>query len=144
MIGEGWNLTAGVRVKLTTMRSARRAFVASLLALGLVVPYQLAPEHLHEADAAHRAVVHTHVAPYHHESGMSDADNGVIWLPEVGVQSETFDFQVPWAVAPAEAATAHDLKRGVVTPRFGAALPGDVPCAVETQRQLGSRLRNHL
>ena len=22
--------------------------------------------------------------------------------------------------------------------------PGDVPCAVETQRQLGSRLRNHL
>ena len=25
-----------------------------------------------------------------------------------------------------------------------AAVPGDVPCVVETQRQLGSRLRNHL
>ena len=27
---------------------------------------------------------------------------------------------------------------------FSAVWEGDVPCAVETQRQLGSRLRNHL
>ena len=36
-------------------------------------------------------------------------------------------------------------RRHVLMPAAALAdLLGDVPCAVETQRQLGSRLRNHL
>ena len=57
-----------------------------------------------------------------------------------GVSKTTF---FKWRSKYAGASVA-DVKRLRELEGEHATLKGDVPCAVETQRQLGSRLRNHL
>ena len=74
----------------------------------------------------------------YHERAMTHGTN-IIETHREGVMSTREDARAD------QVGTSEGIGRRTVIGRsLGVALAGDVPCAVETPRQLGSRLRNHL
>jgi len=87
------------------MQPLGRILAATALAPWLVLSSAVAPEHVHESDAAdhHAAVAHRHFAPHDHDAAdvshldhdgaeVSDADDHVVWLDEVGIAEATHSF----------------------------------------------------
>jgi hypothetical protein len=87
------------------MRTLGRIIAATALAPWLVVSSALAPEHVHESEAAdhHASQAHRHFAPHDHARGdllhldhdgaeISDVDDLVVWLDEVGIAETSHSF----------------------------------------------------
>ena len=88
--------------------SIGRFVIVTALVPWLAVSASLAPEHVHESDAPdhHASVAHRHVAPhehggatladFHHDdfdhAEVSDTDEHVVWIDEVGVAEALHSF----------------------------------------------------
>ena len=86
------------------MGSLRRILIVAPLVPWLALSAVLAREHVHESDSAdHASVAHSHFAPHSHGGNevskldhdgaeVSDVDEHVVWLDEVGLTEATRSF----------------------------------------------------
>jgi hypothetical protein len=87
------------------MGSVIRVLAVVALAPWLALSASLAPEHVHEADSRdyHAPIVHRHLAPHDHGHSevsyldhdgakVSDTDEHVIWIDDVGITEITHAF----------------------------------------------------
>ena len=86
------------------VQSIRRILIVAPLVPWLALSAVLAREHVHESDSAdHAAVAHSHFAPHihgdheiathdHDGAEVSDVDEHVVWLDEVGIAETTRSF----------------------------------------------------
>ena len=86
------------------MGSLRRILIVAPLVPWLALSAVLAREHVHESDSAdHASVAHAHFAPHSHsdheisnsdgdDAEVSDVDEHVVWIDEVGLVQATRSF----------------------------------------------------
>ena len=120
------------------MHSLWRTAVVLAVAPWLVVSAGVAPAHLHEADAHHsEAVVHRHFEPHHHdgieishghdEAEVSQSEERVIWLDDVGVQQSTYQFVTAQAMVAALFATLPEPESWIIASTLDEAPPHGPP-----------------
>jgi hypothetical protein len=92
------------------MSSSRRSLIVASLMPWLVLSTVVARQHAHESDSAdHVAVVHTHFAPHSHSDNeisdhdhdgaeLSDVDEHVVWIDEVGLVQAPRSFPPPLVI----------------------------------------------
>jgi len=95
------------------MGSIRRLLIAAPLVPWLALSPVFAHEHVHESESAdHVSVAHSHFAPHSHEAHeianpdhdgaeVSDVDEHVVWIDEVGLTETTRSFSPLLAILPA-------------------------------------------
>jgi hypothetical protein len=142
------------------MDAIRRILIVTALVPCLAAAAVVAPEHVHESEAAgHVSVVHRHLAAHQHhhadvdhavdvsdlhhdEAELSDADGHVEWLDQVGVAEARHSFpQLFLVVSLTVDSSPQQIKHAVVTADI-ATLPHGPPRASLSLRAppLASRL----
>ena len=103
------------------MSSIRRILIVASLMPWLSLSTVVAQQHAHESDSAdHVAVVHTHFAPHSHSDNeishrdhdgaeLSDVDEHVVWIDEVGVVQAPRSFPPVLLILPAHVEIVPEL-----------------------------------
>jgi len=100
--------------------SIRRILIVAPLVPWLALSPVLAREHVHESDSAdHASVAHSHFAPHDHggneisnhdhDAEVSDLDEHVVWLDEVGIAEASRSFPPVLLILPAHVAIVPEL-----------------------------------
>jgi hypothetical protein len=119
--------------------SIRKTLIVTALAPWLALSAVIARPHLHESESADQPpVAHSHFSPHVHDdheisgSGhdgaeVSDVDEHVVWLDEVGVAEATRSFPPLWMILPAHLPIVPGLPVPVAVAPDEATLPHGPP-----------------
>src|SRR6185295_3350612 len=99
-----------------------RAVLHVLTAVALLCSMVGAPEHVHEADAAHHtSVTHRHMESHEHDAAsVGDDDGRIVWLDAVAVHQATLQLNPPATVSASRVGIIPDGARWVVARRDAA------------------------
>ena len=120
------------------MGPTRRILIIALMPW-LAVSSVIAREHVHESDSAdHASVAHSHFAPHSHGdheianpdhdgAEISDIDEHVVWIDEVGLAEATRSFPPPLIILSTHIAIVPERLVHVAVVPDGATLPHGPP-----------------
>jgi hypothetical protein len=128
------------------MSSIRRILIVASLMPWLALSTVVARQHAHESDSAdHAAVVHTHFAPHSHHDNeishhdhdgaeLSDVDEHVVWIDEVGLVQATRSFAPSLVILSTPIAIVPERLVHVAVIPDEATLPHGPPCVSPSLR----------